>query len=375
MTTTANSVPPIRRLAPILTVPPQLYLMRGSISAQRTSTSVLTKRKNSTITRIEPWTTGMSRRLTLSTSSDPSPGQANSFSTITAWPMTLPNCRPTVVRTMTRALRARCQLHDLALAHALRAGGADEIGIEDLEHGRPGRAGEERQRRDAERDRRQDDVAQAAVAVAEARQPAELQREEIHQEEAEPEFRQRQAGDGADHRQRVDEAAGLQRRHETERHAEHDGEDHRGEAQLQGRPHPVGEHGGHRLAGAEGGAEVEARELEDVVSEAHVKRIAEPELTVHALDDLRVHDVAPVVAEARREGARDDAEQDEDQQRDREDDRNGLQDAPQEESEHRIPGLTPALQADGARRERMDGLAVRPPTSRPARTRRPRGLS
>src|SRR3954454_16352403 len=56
-------------------------------------------------------------------------------------------------------------VHDLALAHALRAGGADEIGIEDLEHGRPGRAGEQRQRRDAERDRRQDDVAQAAVAV------------------------------------------------------------------------------------------------------------------------------------------------------------------------------------------------------------------
>ena len=81
----------------------------------------------------------------------------------------------------------------------------------------------------------------------------------------------------------------------------------------------------------------QARELEDVVSEAHVKRIAEPELTVDALEDLRVHDVAPVVAEARREGARNDAEQDEDQQRDREDDRNGLQDAPQEESEHRIP--------------------------------------
>src|SRR6185312_6086739 len=64
-----------------------VYLMRGSIIAQAMSTSVLTTRKNSTTSRMQPCTAGMSRWNTLSTSSEPTPGQENSFSTTTAWPI------------------------------------------------------------------------------------------------------------------------------------------------------------------------------------------------------------------------------------------------------------------------------------------------
>ena len=46
---------------------------------------------------------------------------------------------------------------------------------------------------DAQRHRRQDEIAQAAVAVAEARQPAQRQGEEVHQHQAEPELAERQA--------------------------------------------------------------------------------------------------------------------------------------------------------------------------------------
>ena len=65
-------------------------------------------RKNTTIIRMQPWTAGMSRWKTESTISEPTPGQANSFSTTTAWPISEPNCRPTMVTISTRALRSTC---------------------------------------------------------------------------------------------------------------------------------------------------------------------------------------------------------------------------------------------------------------------------
>ena len=78
--------------------------------------------------------------------------------------------------------------HDATLAHALATGGAHEIGVEDVENGGTRRARQKRQRADAERNRRQDEVGEPAVAIAEARQPFELQGEEVHQQQAEPEL-------------------------------------------------------------------------------------------------------------------------------------------------------------------------------------------
>ena len=103
---------------------------------------------------------------------------------------------------------------------------------------------------------------EAAVAVAEARQPLQLQREQVHQHQAEPELRQRQAGDRADHRRGVDQAAGPERGEEAQRHADRDGEGHGGEHQLERRPHPLADQLGHRLAGAERGAEIARRGVE-----------------------------------------------------------------------------------------------------------------
>src|SRR6266404_4230933 len=82
--------------------------------------------------------------------------------------------------------------HDAPLAHALAAGGADEIGVQHVEHGGTRGARQQGHRTDAERDGGQSEIAQAAIAIAEARKPFELQREEIHQQQAKPEFGQRE---------------------------------------------------------------------------------------------------------------------------------------------------------------------------------------
>ena len=310
--------------------PQPSYLMRGSISAQSTSTSVLTQRKNSTITRIEPWTTGMSRRVTLSTRSDPSPGQENSFSITTACPITLPNCRPTVVRTMHERIAGKMPAHDPALAHALRAGGADEIRVHDLEHRRPGRAGQERQRRDAERDRRQDEIAQAPVAVAEARKPAELQGEEVHQQQARARTSGSDRPETAPTMERVStRLPGFRAATKPSGTPMHDREQHGGEAQLQASA-TCAPRAPWRPAGAcETRCRDRARELQHILAEAHVDadRSRPNSLFMRSITCASMH-AAPVVAQARREGAGNDAEQDEDQQRDRQDDRHGLQQAP-----------------------------------------------
>ena len=231
------------RLAPNFIDAHAVYLMRGSITTQSDVDQMLTTRKNSTITRMQPCTTGMSRseHAVDQQRAEARPGE-----------QLLDHDRLPHQRAELQAdggqhdARARCarraSVTTRVFAHALGARGADEIGVHDLEHRGTRRARQQRQRR---RHRASTagriEIAQSAVAVAEARQPAELQREQIHQQQAEPEFRQRQAGDRADHRDRVDEAARPQRRDEAERHADDDREQHGGEDQLQRRPDPLRE--------------------------------------------------------------------------------------------------------------------------------------
>ena len=164
----------------------------------------------------------MSRRMTLSTSSDPSarPGEQLLDHDGLAR-SAMPNCRPTVVSTMHQRVAqhdasARPGARSCPCERAVRTKSAFMISSTAARVVRASSASGATPSATAGRI----EVAQAAVAVAEARQPAELQREQVHQHQAEPELRQRQARDGADHRDRVDQAAGLQRRDETERHAD-----------------------------------------------------------------------------------------------------------------------------------------------------------
>lgn len=68
-------------------------------------------------------------------------------------------------------------------------GGADEVGVQHIENTGPRGAGEKRKRRDAECDGGQDQVPEGPVAIAEARQPVQLQGEDIHHQETQPELR------------------------------------------------------------------------------------------------------------------------------------------------------------------------------------------
>ena len=201
-------------------------------------------------------------------------------------------------------------LHHPGLAHALGARGADEIGRHDLEHRSARRPGKQRHRRDAERHGRQQQIFQAAIAIAETRQPAELQRKDIHHHQSEPEFCNGQARHRQDHGRAVDETARPQCSDEAERNAEQNRKRHGGEDQLQRRPGPLGDHGRDRLAGPERRAEITGGELGDIGAETHIDGIVEAELLLQAQLDLGIG----VVAHGRDDAAGNDAEQHEDQQ-------------------------------------------------------------
>src|SRR4029079_19794450 len=89
-----------------------------------------------------------------------------------------------------------------------------------------------------------------------------------------------------------------QRRDEPERHADQNRERHRREDQLQRRPHPLGDHGRDRLAGADRVAEIAYREPGDVGAEADIDRLVEPELLLHALLDLWGTVISPAAHDA-----------------------------------------------------------------------------
>ena len=225
-------------------------------------------------------------------------------------------------------------LHDPALAHALAARGADEIGIEDLEHGGARGAGQQRQRRDAERDRGQDQVAQAAVAVAEARQPVRASA---------------RTGTSASGRARTAAATGPRRRRPSTRVSirlpgfsaarkpsgtpTDDGEGHGGEAPASATARsgrPISCRSPARACGTRC-RDRRLRELATYFAKRTWSGSSSPiSLCMRSITAASMH-VAAVLAHARGEAAREDAEQQEDQRDDREEGRDGCSEAPHEE--------------------------------------------
>jgi len=173
-----------------------------------------------------------------------------------------------------------------------------------------------------QRDRGQDQMLEATIA--EAGKPAQDQGEHVHQHEPEPKHGDRQARDGKHHRQGIDPAADLHRRQETQRHTQEHSEQHGRQSQLQGRPEALCQHHSHGLAAAKRGAQVKLGQLRHVLAKAHMNRIAQAKLLVHALQHLRIHDIAAVCGSAGGEGAWHDAEDEENQQRNGEQDRHHL---------------------------------------------------
>ena len=193
---------------------------------------------------------------------------------------------------------------DDARRHPLRAGGADVVLVLDVERGRARDAGDDRERDRAERDRRQDQVPDRVpeggwIAVdervedvevrrvrpvggdrlaADARQPAELDRERPLEHQAEEEDRDRDA-EQRDHQARVVEPGAVALgRHEAERDPERDREHHRRDRELDRRREAVRELVGDGSRRDDAVAEVAVGGLLQVVPVLQPDRLVEPVL-------------------------------------------------------------------------------------------------
>ena len=123
------------------------------------------------------------------------------------------------------------------LGRADRAAHADVVAVEHLQHRRADDARLRCDRIPAERDRRQDDVFRSAVA--ECRQPVELDRKQQDQQQSDPERRHRLAEHGEDPANPIDPGATMYRRHHPHRNRERHAEQQSGRRQLDGGRQPL----------------------------------------------------------------------------------------------------------------------------------------
>ena len=190
-----------------------------------------------------------------------------------------------------RAFGARVAARSPA-AHALGVGGADVVLAEHLEHARAHHARGEGHLDEAERDRGQDHVAEERPeAVAERPelahgQPAQLDAEREHQEQAEPEGRDREAGQRQRHRRLVEPGVRAQRGEQAERDGERDGEDLRRDRQRDRRLEPLEDGRGDRTAEKDRLPEVGVRQPAQIAAELNGEGLIEAEILPGPLDLL-----------------------------------------------------------------------------------------
>ena len=191
----------------------------------------------------------------------------------------------------------------------------------------------------------------------------------------------------ADHRHRVDQAAGPERREEAQRHADRMAKVMAAKTSFSDGQMRSADQLGHRLARAERRAEIAHGGVGDVLGEALGQRIVEAHLLAHALHHRRVDGRAAVLAHARDEAPGQDAEQQEDQRDDGEQGRDDVGEAAAEDEQHRLPDALQGHLLAAARewrarvssqRDGLDCAALRSgetdasAVTSPARSRRPR---
>ncbi len=119
------------------------------------------------------------------------------------------------------------------------------------------------------------------------RRPAELIVEDVDQDQAGKEHRQRYA-------ERRDDAAGVidqrirpRRRQDAERHRDNDRDEETEQGQLGRGRQPGAQFGQHRLTGGQRVAEIAVAEVDDIAAELLDQRLVEAELDADFLDGLR----------------------------------------------------------------------------------------
>ena len=185
---------------------------------------------------------------------------------------------------------------DAPFRHALGARGADVVLVDDLEHRgahetAPHRGLDQRQHH-GRRDQMMQQVEEGAVAnrvpVA-RRQPAELDREDVDGDEAEPEGRDRQRDHGADGGERIEQRIAAQRAKDADPAAEQHRDDSRRRHQLQRGAEMRGDHRQHRLAVAIGLAPITPHHAAEPVEILDRQRPIEAELPCDAVEILLSH--------------------------------------------------------------------------------------
>ena len=129
------------------------------------------------------------------------------------------------------ALRILVAPDDLAPAQALGDGGADVVGGDHLEHGGAHVAGDRRHGGEAEGEGGHEGGGEALVAGDREDRP--LHREEVLQQAADDEARDRDADEDEDDGEVVEALAAVERREDAEPEAEDDGERHGAEAEVE----------------------------------------------------------------------------------------------------------------------------------------------
>ena len=122
--------------------------------------------------------------------------------------------------------------HDAAAAQPLGAGGADVIGAQHVDHRRAHHPAVPARPQQAERQRRQDQMGEGAVAAD--GEPAQLDREDIKQQQADHELRGGHRQERADHQRLVGQPPARQRGHDAHGDAQSQFAEDRGNHQQQG---------------------------------------------------------------------------------------------------------------------------------------------
>src|SRR5689334_4217472 len=240
---------------------------------------------------------------------------------------------------------------------ALGLGRAHVVLVDDVEHGGPGDPDDDRQRDRAEGDRGQDEVfdrvpgrvvlpgeeavedekvgdvggVDADVLAAGRWQPAQLDREDVLEQERQEEHRDRDADERADDRQVVEDPAVPPGGEVAERDPDAHREDQRRDGQLD-RARELGPQDlGDRATRLDGVTEVESGDPLEIAPVLNPDRLVEPVRVVDRGDPLRCR---PLPQEGRCRPSREEAQPQEQQDRQAEQDRDQLQQTPYDEGQH-----------------------------------------
>src|ERR1700722_2250755 len=265
LTVHTSSVPPHWALLPSAT--------RGSSTAYSTSTSALISTNAATRTSEMPCTTARSFDSAACTRYAPSPFRLNAVSTTAATAISEAIVMPDTVAIGIAALRSTCR------RMSWRAGRPRLMAVWTGSRPASSRAAARAPRdtppsEDARGQGEVLDVAPAARAVAQRREPAELHREQQDQHDRRDERRQRR-GDRGRHQHRAVRPARPQGRHHAAADPDDQDDDRGVEHERAGRPHPRRDHRGHVLLQRDRDAEVAVQRVFQPVPVLGEERLVE----------------------------------------------------------------------------------------------------